>query len=151
MQIDPAAAVAGALPFPSRREGAGKWRTRGLCHGSGEKPDSASLIFHDPEDEGGPLAVWCYKCQPRTAAERDRIRHALQAATGLTLCRCDDCWQAWHCPNLPCLILACFVPDSGLQPVAVAGSLALPDLCPFYTYSLRSCLKRVNWVLGDVP
>ena len=96
MRIDPAAAVAGALPFPSRREGNGKWRTRGLCHGSGEKPDSASLIFHDPEHEGGQLAVHCYKCQPRTAAERDRIRHALQNATGLTLCRCDACWQAWR-------------------------------------------------------
>lgn len=96
MRIDPAAAVAGALPFPSRREGAGKWRTRGLCHGSAEKPDSASLIFHDPEHEGGQLVVHCYKCQPRTAAERDRIRHALQNATGLTLCRCDACWQAWR-------------------------------------------------------
>ncbi len=96
MRIDPAAAVADALPFPSRREGAGKWRTRGLCHGSAEKPDSASLIFHDPEHEGGPLAVHCYKCQPRTAADRDRIRHALQNATGLTLCRCDACWQAWR-------------------------------------------------------
>lgn len=93
--IDTAAAAAAALPFPSRREGA-KWRTRGLCHGHADKPDSASLIFHDSEHEGGQLAVWCYKCQPRTAAERDRIRHALQEATGLNLCRCDACWSAWR-------------------------------------------------------
>lgn len=98
MQIASADEVAARLAWPSRRE-AGGWRTRGLCHGSADKPDSASLIFRD--SEGASLHVHCFKCAPRTGAERDRIRHALQAATGLQLCRCQECWQAWRAGQTP--------------------------------------------------
>ena len=88
-----AAEVAARLPG-TRREGDG-YRTRGYCHGSGDKPSSASLIFSDPPRPGEQsLHVHCFKCKPQTPAERDAIRHALQKATGLQLCRCRACWEA---------------------------------------------------------
>ena len=87
--------VAARLPFPSRREGPGRYRTRGVCHGSADKPDSASLIFNDPARPGEQsLHVHCFKCSPSTPAERDAIRHELQKATGLQLCKCPDCFAA---------------------------------------------------------
>lgn len=69
----------------------GGWhRTRGLCHG-GDAP--ATLAFRDGERPGeSSLLVHCHKCGASSTA----IRHALQAATGLPLCRCRDCWQAWR-------------------------------------------------------
>ena len=88
-----AAEVAARLPG-TRREGDG-YRTRGYCHGSGDKPTSASLVFSDPPRPGEQsLHVHCFKCGPQTPAERDAIRHALQKATGLQLCRCRACWEA---------------------------------------------------------
>ena len=88
-----AAEVAARLPG-TRREGDG-YRTRGYCHGSGDKPSSASLIFSDPPRPGEQsLHVHCFKCKPQTPAERDVIRHALQKATGLQLCRCRAYCQA---------------------------------------------------------
>ena len=91
--IATAAEVATRLPG-TRREG-DHYRTRGYCHGSGDKPSSASLVFSDPPRPGEQsLHVHCYKCSPQTPAERDAIRHALQKATGLQLCRCRACWQA---------------------------------------------------------
>ena len=76
----------------ARRSGDGAWHAAaGICHGSTDR-DSHSLHYRDSERPGGSLAVRCHSagCEPNT------IRHALQAATGLTLCRCDDCWQAWR-------------------------------------------------------
>ena len=91
--IATAAEVAARLPG-TRREG-DHYRTRGYCHGSGDKPMSASLVFSDPPRPGEQsLHVHCYKCSPQTPAERDAIRHALQKATGLQLCRCRACWEA---------------------------------------------------------
>ena len=88
-----AAEVAARLPG-TRWEGAG-YRTRGYCHGSGDKPTSASLVFSDPPKPGEQsLRVHCFKCNPGTPAERDAIRHALQKATGLQLCSCRACWEA---------------------------------------------------------
>ena len=88
-----AAEVAARLPG-TRWEGAG-YRTRGYCHGSGDKPTSASLVFSDPPRPGEQsLHVHCFKCNPGTPAERDAIRHALQKATGLQLCNCRACWEA---------------------------------------------------------
>ena len=91
--IASAAEVAARLPG-TRRDGQA-YRTRGYCHGSGDKPDSASLKFSDPDKPGYSLDVHCFKCNPSTPAERDAIRHALQKATnGLHLCRCRICWEA---------------------------------------------------------
>lgn len=69
----------------------GGWhRTRGVCHG-GDAP--TTLAFRDGERAGeSPLLVRCHKCGASSTA----IRHALQATTGLPLCRCRDCWQAWR-------------------------------------------------------
>ena len=68
----------------------GGWhRTRGVCHG-GDAP--ATLAFRDGDRPGeSSLIVHCHKCGASSTA----IRHALQAATGLPLCRCRACWQAW--------------------------------------------------------
>ena len=83
------AAALQAGGHPVSRSG-GWHRTRGLCH-AGDAP--ATLAFRDGERPGeSPLLVHCHKC----GASKTAIRHALQAATGLTLCRCDDCWQAWR-------------------------------------------------------
>ncbi len=87
-----AAEVAARLPG-TRREG-DHYRTRGYCHGSGDEPDSGSLLFNDPEKSGASLHVFCFNCSPSTPAEYDAIRHALQKATGLHLCRCRACWEA---------------------------------------------------------
>ena len=98
--IATAAEVAGRLPG-TRRDGDG-YRTRGYCHGSQDKPDSASVVFKDPPRPGEQsLHVHCFKCNPQTPAERDAIRHALQKATGLQICRCDDCWQTWRTGQKP--------------------------------------------------
>ena len=48
--IASAAEVAARLPN-TRRDGQG-YRCRGYCHGSGDKPDSASLKFSDPSKPG---------------------------------------------------------------------------------------------------
>ena len=91
--IAAAAEVAARLPG-TRYQGDG-YRTRGYCHGSGDKPTSASLVFSDPPRPGEQsLHVHCFKCSLSTPAEYDAIRHALQKATGLQLCRCRVCWQA---------------------------------------------------------
>ncbi|MXX27781.1 MAG: toprim domain-containing protein [Caldilineaceae bacterium SB0668_bin_21] len=87
-----AAEVAARLPG-TRREG-DHYRTRGYCHGSGDEPNSGSLLFSDPEKSGASLHVFCFKCSPSTPAEYDAIRHTLQKATGLHLCRCRACWEA---------------------------------------------------------
>lgn len=98
--IATAAEVAGRLSG-TRRDGDG-YRTRGYCHGSQDKPDSASVVFKDPPRPGEQsLHVHCFKCNPQTAAERDRIRHALQAAADLQICRCQECWQAWRAGQKP--------------------------------------------------
>ena len=76
----------------ARRSGGGAWHAAaGICHGSTDR-DSHSLHYRDSEQQGMSLAVRCHSagCYP------DTIRHALQAATGLTLCRCGDCWQTWR-------------------------------------------------------
>ena len=91
--IASAAEVAARLPG-TRRDGQA-YRTRGYCHGSEDKPDSASLKFSDPDKPGYSLDVHCFNCSPSTPAEYDAIRHALQKATnGLHLCRCRICWEA---------------------------------------------------------
>ena len=99
IQIATADEVAARLP--SRKDGAG-YRTRGYCHGSGDKPTSASLVFSDPPRPGEQsLHVHCYKCNPSTPAERDPIRHALQKATGLLLCLCPECRVAHRTDRPP--------------------------------------------------
>ena len=94
--VAPAEEVAAKLPFPSRREGPGRYRTRGACHGNAHDPDSASLVYKDPERPGEQsLVVYCYNCRPEPKSkEMDEIRHVLQELTGLQLCLCPDCRAA---------------------------------------------------------
>lgn len=94
--VDRAEEVAAKLPFPSRREGPGRYRTRGACHGNADDPDSDSLVYRDPERPGEQsLVVYCYNCRPEPKSkEMDEILHVLQELTGLQLCLCPDCRAA---------------------------------------------------------
>ena len=88
IEVTAADAVAAKLPYQARLSG-GWYRTRAVCHG-GDSPDS--LAFRDSDHDGGELRVHCHSggCDPTA------IRHAIQEATGLQVCRCDDCWAAWR-------------------------------------------------------
>ena len=88
IEIATAADVAARLPALTRSSG-GWYRTRSICHG-GDAPDS--LAFRDSDREGGGLRVHCHSghCDPIA------ILHAIQEATDLQVCRCDDCWAAWR-------------------------------------------------------
>ena len=91
------AAALRAGGHPVSRSG-GWHRTRGVCHG-GDAP--ATLAFRDGEQPGeSSLIVHCHKC----GASPTEIRHALQAATGLPLCRCRDCWLAWRTGQTPATV-----------------------------------------------
>lgn len=96
IKIATAAEVAANLPFPSRRKGPGRYRTRGVCHGSAHKPDSDSLVYQDPQRPGEQyLVVYCHSCVPEPKSKKmDEIRHVLQDLTGLWLCLCPDCCAA---------------------------------------------------------
>lgn len=85
IRIASAATLAAALSFPVFTRGE-RHRTRAICHGGDGK---ANLLFHDPSKAGASLAVKCFSGH----CDSDTIRHALQDASGLTLCRCDTCFR----------------------------------------------------------
>ena len=86
MQIASAATLAQFLPYPVYEKG-GRYRTVAVCHG-GVKRDH--LLFNDPDKPGASLSVTCFS----GGCDRDDIRHALQALTRLSLCRCDVCYAS---------------------------------------------------------
>ena len=93
--IATAAEAAARLPYPHTISGGSRRTSTALCHGG----DSANaLAFQDGERPGeSPLRVRCHShnCDPIV------IRHALQAATGLWLCRCDACFAAFRAGQPP--------------------------------------------------
>ena len=84
MEIATAAQVAAALGVRLKANG---WTPcKALCHAA---RSDTSLRFRDADTTGGSLAVKCWSgCDALDA------RHALQAATGLPLCRCAACFEA---------------------------------------------------------
>ena len=89
MRTAAAAELAEVLPGRTTRAG-GWYRTRPLCHDGGS--DNA-LAFRDGARPGeSSLLVRCFSrdCSPNV------IRHALQAVSGLALCRCEECWRSWR-------------------------------------------------------
>ena len=93
--IAAAADVVAKLPCPCTRA-SGWYRTStAICHGGDTKH---GLTFQDGERPGeSSLRVHCYShnCDPTA------IRHALQQATGLCLCRCDACFAAFRAGQPP--------------------------------------------------
>ena len=93
--IATAAEAAARLPYPHTVSGGWCRTSTALCHG-GDSRDA--LAFQDGERPGeSPLRVRCHShnCDPIA------IRHALQAATGLWLCRCDACFATFRAGQPP--------------------------------------------------
>ena len=82
------ATIAALLPGSHRPDSQGRRRLRGICHGHGDRPDSASLVIQD-RPEGG-ISVRCW-----AGCDRQTIISALERATGLVI------WEAWENSELP--------------------------------------------------
>ena len=66
------------------------WNVRGVCHNGDSVPPKGGTLGLRDGDRGG-LGVKCFK-----GCDRQLVLHTLQAETGLRVCRCDDCFQAWR-------------------------------------------------------
>ena len=104
--------IADRLPG-SRPQGQG-FRLRGLCHGHGDVPDSASLQVQDSTSPDGGLAVKCWAgCDRKTAIT------ALEQASGLRI------WDAWEDPRLG--IIPRTAPGGADPPVSSSRGPAAPQ------------------------
>ena len=93
--IATAADVAAKLPYPHTMSGGWYRTSTAICHGGDSKD---ALSFRDGERPGdSPLRVYCHSHNCVATA----IRHALQQATGLWLCRCDVCFAAFRAGQPP--------------------------------------------------
>lgn len=93
--IATAADVAARLPYPHTTSGSWYRTSTAICHGGDNK---SALSFQDGERPGeSPLRVHCHSRNCDATA----IRHALQQATGLWLCRCDACFTAFRTGQPP--------------------------------------------------
>lgn len=93
--IATAAEVAARLPCPHTISGGWYRTSTAICHGGDNK---SALSFQNGDHPGeSPLRVHCHSrnCNPTA------IRHALQQATGLWLCRCDACFAAFRAGQPP--------------------------------------------------
>ena len=93
--IATAAEVAARLPAPHSISGGWYRTSTAICHGGDHK---TALSFQNGDRPGdSPLRVHCHShnCDPAA------IRHALQQATGLWLCRCDACFAAFRAGRPP--------------------------------------------------
>ena len=78
--------LAALIPGSSRPDSQGRWRLRGMCHGHGDRGDSASLVLQD-RPEGG-LIVKCW-----AGCDRKTIIAALEQATGRNIW---GAWEGWY-------------------------------------------------------
>ncbi|MDE0142895.1 MAG: hypothetical protein OXI80_15335 [Caldilineaceae bacterium] len=88
--IATAAEAAARIPHPHTLSGGWYRTSTALCH---RGDNHYALAFRDGERPGeSPLRVYCHShnCHPTA------IRHALQQATGLWLCRCPACFAAYR-------------------------------------------------------
>ena len=93
--IATATEVAARLPSPHTMSGGWYRTSTAICHGGDTRH---GLTFQDGDRPGeSSLRVHCYShnCDPTA------IRHALQLATGLWLCRCDACFAAFRAGQPP--------------------------------------------------
>ena len=103
-----AADVAARLPYPHTTAGGWYRTSTALCHGGDNR---SALSFRDGERPGeSPLRVYCHSHNCDATA----IRHALQQATGLWLCRCNACFAAFRAGQPP--------PDANAMPLQGARS-----------------------------
>ena len=106
--IATAADVAARLPHPFTVAGGWYRTSTAVCHGGDSKD---ALAFRDGERPGdAPLRVHCHS----HSCDATAIRHALQQATGLWLCRCDACFTAFRAGQPP--------PGANATPLHGAGS-----------------------------
>lgn len=115
--IATAAEAAARIPHPHTMSGGWYRTSTALCHGGDSRH---GLAFRDGERPGeSPLRVYCHSHNCDAAA----IRHALQQATGLRLCRCDACFAAFRAGQPP--------PGADAMPLLGAqrpsGSLRRPE------------------------
>ena len=88
--IATAAQAAARIPHPHTVSGGWYRTSTALCHGG---DNQYALAFRDGERPGeSPLRVYCHSHN----CDADAIRHALQQATGLRLCRCRACFAAYR-------------------------------------------------------
>ena len=93
--IATAADAAARLPYPYTISGGWYRTSTAICHGGDTRH---GLAFQDGERPGeSPLRVQCYSHNCNATA----IRHALQQATSLWLCRCDQCFAAFRASQPP--------------------------------------------------
>lgn len=93
--IATAADAAARLPYPYTTSGRWYRTSTAICHDGDNKN---ALSFQDGERPGdSPLRVHCHSHNCDATA----IRHALQQATGLWLCRCDQCFAAFRADQPP--------------------------------------------------
>ena len=110
------------------------WPVRGVCHGGTSGPPKGGTVGLRDGDRG--LAVKCWKSCDRTI-----ILHALQVETGLLVCRCDDCFQAWRDGKRP----RSARPRPKLQP----SSPSKPSAAPTEHYAARLWADREAIPLDD--
>ena len=100
--------------LPGSRPQSGGFRLRGLCHGHGDVPDSASLQVQDSTSPDGGLVVKCWAgCNRRT------VITALEQASGLRI------WDAWEDPRLD--IMPRMAPSGADPPVSASKGPATPS------------------------
>ena len=93
--IATAADVAAKLPYPYTTSGGWYRTSTAICHGGDTRH---GLTFQDGDRPGeSALRVHCHSRNCDTTA----IRHALQQATGLWICRCDQCFATFHAGQPP--------------------------------------------------
>ena len=103
--------IADRLPG-SRPQGQG-FRLRGLCHGHGDFPDSASLQINDSTAPEGGLAVKCW-----AGCDRRTVITALEQAAGLRI------WDAWEDPRLD--IIPRMAPSGADPPLSTPKGTVAP-------------------------
>jgi len=123
--IAAAAEVAARLPFPHTTSGGWYRTSTAICHGGDSR---TALSFRDGHRPGeSSLRVHCHShnCDPTA------VRHALQQATGLWLCRCDACFAAFRAGHPPSG--AETAPPQGAQ--QPSGNLRRPERAQRYPSS----------------
>ena len=134
--IATAAEVAARLPDPFTVAGGWYRTSTAVCHGGDSKD---ALAFRDEERPGdAPLRVHCHSHNCDATA----IRHALQQATGLWLCRCDACFTAFRAGQPP--------PGANAMPLHGANSVQNGSGSPDRYFDTQNTQKNAQGRSGPL-